>query len=147
MDEAAIIHYITGTFDGVETATSSGNTFFFVDPKRMMPFVTLVTNDEYETVSNLDRPGVFRLNIGIRKATFVSLFGDRPPLPGVESDTEHDYDFTALDRLMPHPIYGRMYWVCVLNPSAATFEDVVRPLLAEAYELATGKQARRAARG
>jgi predicted DNA-binding protein (MmcQ/YjbR family) len=39
-----------------------------------------------------------------------------------------------------------MSWVCVLNPSAATFE-AVRPLLAEAYELAVSKRAKRAARG
>jgi len=57
------------------------------------------------------------------------------------------YDFTALDQLLPYPVYGRMYWVCVLNPSAATFEAVVRPLLAEAYDLAVSKYAKRAARG
>jgi len=34
---------------------------------------------------------------------------------------------------MPHPVYGKMYWVCVLNPSAETFETV-KGLLAEAYE-------------
>jgi hypothetical protein len=54
-----------------------------------------------------------------------------------------DFDFAALDRLMPHPIYGRMYWVSLLSPSVATFEPVVRPLLAKAYELAVAKQARR----
>jgi hypothetical protein len=34
-----------------------------------------------------------------------------------------------------------MFWVCVLNPSAATFE-VVKPLLAEAYNLSVRKHAR-----
>ncbi len=33
-----------------------------------------------------------------------------------------------VDRLLPHPVYGRMHWVCVLNPSAATFESL-RPCL------------------
>lgn len=34
------------------------------------------------------------------------------------------YDFTALDQIMPHPVYGKMFWVCVLNPSAATFQSL-----------------------
>jgi hypothetical protein len=34
----------------------------------------------------------------------------------------------------------------VLNPSAATFQSVVRPLLAEAYALAVGKYAKHADR-
>jgi hypothetical protein len=38
-----------------------------------------------------------------------------------------------------------MYWVCVLNPSAETFETEVRPLLSEAYELAVSKYNRQTA--
>lgn len=45
-------------------------------------------------------------------------------------------DFTALDRLMPHPMYAKMYWVSVINPSAKTFATV-KLLLAEARSLAT----------
>ena len=47
---------------------------------------------------------------------------------------------------MPHPVYGRMYWVCVLNPSDETLETKARPLLVEAYELAVSKYNRQAAR-
>jgi hypothetical protein len=39
-----------------------------------------------------------------------------------------------------------MFWICVLNPSAATFQTV-QPLLAEAYDLAVKKYAKRVARG
>jgi hypothetical protein len=35
---------------------------------------------------------------------------------------------------MPHPMYAKMYWASVLNPSAKTFETV-KPLLAEARNL------------
>ena len=49
-----------------------------------------------------------------------------------------------MDKLMPHPVYGRMYWVCVLNPSESTFETI-RPLLDEAYEIAVKKYERLAA--
>ena len=130
MDEAAIAEYITETFAGVETATAFGATFFFFDPAKMFPFATITATDENDTASNLSRPGVFRLNVGVSKQTFQSLFADG----GAEQD------FTALDRLMPHPVYGKMYWVCVLNPGDATFQSV-KPLLAEAYDMAVRKQA------
>ena len=55
-------------------------------------------------------------------------------------DTDHD--FTALDQLMPHPVYAPQSWVCVLNPSDATFQKI-QPLLAEAYDLAVSRYTRR----
>jgi hypothetical protein len=133
MDEIAITQYITATFGSVEVVVASGGTFFFHDPGKGLPkdhrfpFATLVTSDEDDQLSDLSRPGVFRLSVGVRKRTFQSMFG---PSEG--------HDFTALDRIMPHPVYGKMYWVCVLNPSDATFE-AVKPLLAEAYETAASK--------
>ena len=148
MDEASVTQYIIDTFDGVETVTSSGNTFFFYGSERKFPFVTLVTNDDYDQFSNLNRPSVFRLNIGISKKTYNSLFGSRPSPSGAGgvADADSISDFTALDHLMPHPVYARMYWVCVLNPSDVTFQEVVQPLLAEAYEMAVSKYSKRAAR-
>ena len=113
--------------------------------------MTLVSSDLYDQFSNLNRPSVFRLNIGIGKQTFRSLFGE-PSLPSgrdsaaISSKNSSDYDFTALDQIMPHPVYGRMLWVCVLNPSEETFETNVRQLLAEAYDLAVSKYKRRSAR-
>jgi hypothetical protein len=47
---------------------------------------------------------------------------------------------------MPHPVYGKMYWVCILNPGPETFQSVVRPLLAEAYNLDVKKHSKKAAR-
>lgn len=159
MDEAEINRYITDTFEGVDVViNSSDNSFFFfynpdsnIPPDHKFPFVTIVTNDIYDQFSNLNRPSVFRLNIGISKQTFRSLFGS-PKLPSdsdsvVESgENSGDYDFTALDQVMPHPVYGRMYWVSVLNPADETFEMKVQPLLAEAYEMAVSKYKRQAAR-
>lgn len=37
---------------------------------------------------------------------------------------------------MPHPVYAPQFFVCILNPSEATFEEMVKPLLAEAYDVA-----------
>ena len=145
MTERAIVDVITA-FEDVQLQVVSGNTFFFVGEERMMPFATLMTNDENDSVSNLNRPGVFRLNLGVGKGTFQSLFGSQPMPAPAEGQVPAGYDFTALDRVMPHPVYGLMNWVCVLNPSEATFEAAVRPLLTEAYELAAGRGARREAR-
>jgi hypothetical protein len=133
MDQAAITKYITGTFAGVDVVSASGTTFFFYDPERKFPFATLTTSDdEYDSFSDLSRPGLFRLNVGVSKQAFQSLFP--------AGDAGHD--FTAPDRVMPHPVYGKMYWVCVLNPSEATFE-AVKTLLAEAHGMAVAKYGKR----
>ncbi len=145
MDEAAVIHYITSAFAGVHVVTDKGNSFFLDDAESKLPFATLVTNDDYDYFSDLGRPMVFRLNIGVSKPTFVALFGAPPSAPGAAGVVSTGHDFTALDQLMPHPVYGHMLWVCVLNPSRATFE-VVRPLLAEAYSLAVRRRAKRGPR-
>lgn len=145
MNEASIIQYITDTFDGIHTATAMGDTFFFYDPDGKFPFATLVTNDNYDDGSNLKRPSVYRLNIGVGKQTFHSLFGT-PSSSDEDGGVESGYDLTALDQFMPHPTYGRMYWVCVLNPSEETFQTKVQPLLAEAYERDVRKYAKRVAR-
>jgi hypothetical protein len=132
MNEASITKYITDTFKGVEVVEAFGGSFFFIDPERKFPFATLVSgDDEYDKFSDLSRPGVFRLSVGVGKQTFQALF----------ASTE-THDFTALDKIMPHPVYGKMYWACVLNPSAATFE-AVKPLLAEAYDISAARHAKR----
>ncbi len=75
MTEAEIAQYIFDTFPGVETAENLGYTFFFYGADHNLPFATLATADnDYDRVSNLNRPGVFRLNIGVGKQTFQSLF-------------------------------------------------------------------------
>ena len=144
MEQAAITAYVAETCPGTDVVTgtdgiAAGDTFFIYDPdrnlqdKQRFPFATIVTKDygDFDNASNLNREGVFRLNVGVSRETFRSLFGD---------DTT--FDFTALDRLMPHPVYGRQSWICVLNPSAETFERV-KPLLREAYEIAVARVTRR----
>jgi hypothetical protein len=146
MDREAIIQYISATFAGVDVlrpadGAGAGDTFFIYDPdrnlepKQQLPFVTIVTKDygDFDKQSNLDRPGVFRLNIGVRRPTFQSLFG------GAAAPT---HDYATLDQLMPHPVYAPQSWVCVLNPSTATFESL-KPLLAEAYDIVFNRQSNR----
>ena len=154
MDQEAIIQYIADTFAGVEVlrptdGPGAGDTFFFydpqrnIDPTRRLPFATLVAKDYdgWDEASKLNRPDVFRLNIGVSRDTFRALFGHPPNEASMKGA---DYDFAALDRLMPHPTYAPQSWVCVLNPSPATFE-AVKPLLAEAYARAAARHAGRQA--
>ncbi len=147
MNEATIVAYITA-IDGVETVTVDDNIFFFTGPDHMFPFATFITHDdEYETFSDLNRPGIFRLNVGVSKATFPSLFGATAPRPAAAATADASaYDFAALDRLLLHPTYGRQFWVCILNPTPATFDTTIKPLLAEAYDIACGRDEKRAAR-
>ena len=155
MDQDAIIQYVTDTFTGVELlrptdGPGAGDTFIYYDPERNLdptrqfPFATIVTKDYggFDEASNLNRPEVFRLNIGVSRETFRARFGHPP---SEESTRSAGYDFAALDRLMPHPAYASQSWVCVLNPSPDTFE-AVKPLLAEAYSRAATRHASRQTR-
>lgn len=154
MDEDAIIQHIADTFTGLEVlrptdGPGAGDTFIFydpqhdLDPSRRHPFATIVVKDygEFDNASQLDRPGVFRLNIGVSRDTFRALFGY---LPGKEISRRAAYDLAALDQLMPHPVYGPQSWVCVLNPSPTSFE-AIKPLLAEAYSIVVKRYASRQA--
>ncbi len=139
MDPTAVSRFITTEFSGVEAMDANGDTFFFAGPDRRMPFATLVRSNFNDAASDLDRPGVFRLNIGVSRATYQSLFGLDPARAGPDGIVETGHDFTALDRIMPHPVYAPQFWVCVLNPGAETWETV-RSLLTEAHDRAARRQ-------
>jgi len=143
MDQEEIIRYIEETFAGVEVqrptdGPGAGDTFFFydpernIDPTRRLPFATIVTKDygDFDNASKLDRPDVFRLNIGVSRKTLRELF-----------DPADNYDYAALDQLTPHPVYAPQSWVCVLNPSPETFKSL-GPLLAEAYSIVETRHTR-----
>jgi hypothetical protein len=119
-----ITSWITTTYPETVVAQALGATFFSLDPSHWPNFATIVTTDEHDmgTPSNLARDGVFRLNIGIGKETFLRLVG---------SMTHPDY--AALDTILPHPVYARQRWIAILNPSRGTFEEAVKPLISEAH--------------
>ncbi|MET3474161.1 DUF6194 family protein [Variovorax atrisoli] len=130
MTEDAITQYLIDMLAGGHFQIADDNTFFFHDGDDKLPFATIVTKDnEFDNASKLDRPGMFRLNLGVGKETFRALFGEQPAAP----------DYSVIDTLMPHPLYAKMYWVSVINPSAKTFETV-KPLIAEALSLARSRK-------
>jgi hypothetical protein len=123
-DPDEITNWITSTYPATVVASALGATFFSLDERHWPNFATIVTTDEHDmgNPSDLAREGVFRLNIGVGKATFERLVGsmDQP-------------EYAALDRILPHPVYARQRWIAILNPSRATFDEVVKPLIAEAH--------------
>ena len=133
-DPEAISRTILETWPETDVVEALGAWFFSLDPEKHWPnFATIVTTDEHDegAPSNLARPGVFRLNIGVSRATFERLVG---------SMTEPPY--AEFDRILPHPVYAKQLWISILNPSDATFRDVVMPLLTEAHDRLAAQRAR-----
>jgi hypothetical protein len=137
MEPEEIIQYVADTFEGVDVmrptdGPGAGDTFFIYDPRgdlepsRQFPFATIVTKDygDFDNRSQLDRPGVYRVNVGVSQETFRTLMGHEPR---DILQARPDEDFAALDRLLPHPAYAPQSWISVLNPSAVTFETL-KPL-------------------
>lgn len=122
-------------YPGTHLITAYGDVFAAYDPegriqrepsKHWMPWATIVISDVNDAASDLDRAGVFRLNIGLTRSRFAELT-EQTPAP----------DFTAVDVLMPHPVYADYGWVCVLNPERTW--PTVETLLDEAHALAVRK--------
>jgi hypothetical protein len=81
---------------------------------------------------------VFRLNIAVGQDRFEELIGYSPA-----AHAEHvaDFDYAALDRLLPHPVYASQSWVCVLNPGAASSAQA-RSMLSDAHTRASERHRR-----
>ena len=147
MTPESIQFYIVETFADIVPKDRWGETSFFVNPEGRFAhgayFATIKRKDgENDSASGLDRDGVWRLNFGLTPSSFKSLFGPRPARPAKGRTIEGDWDFTALDTLTPHPVYGWMGWVSVNCLSASTFESC-KPLLQDAYGKAVATLQRR----
>ncbi|MEM8781621.1 MAG: DUF6194 family protein [Planctomycetota bacterium] len=138
MDEVRA--YIEETFADLRPMDTWGEVSFFVNPggrlKRGRYFCTIKERDgENDCASELDRPGVYRVNLGLTPGAYEAEFGPRPARPAKGGVVALDVDFTALDVPGPHPVYAWMGWVSVLNPSAGTFEKI-KPWFDVAYRKA-----------
>lgn len=139
MTQDAIVSFILERFADVKTASVYGDVFFFYNPASEGPneiyFATLkVSDNDFDQASGLNRMGAFRLNMGVHRSTFVRLFGSMQEV--ARANEENAYDYSAVNELLPHPLYAGAAWVCILNPSRATFDERVAPLLDEAYDRA-----------
>ena len=134
-------NYIITEFDGIVPQKTWGELSFFYNLDNKLPrgvyFCTLKEKDgENDKASHLDRDGIFRLSFGLPVEEFITRFGPKPPRPRKGCAIQGVWNFTEIDTLIPHPIYGWMGWVAVLNPSKKTF-DQCKPLLQLAYNRST----------
>ncbi len=134
MKQIDVEAFLSGLPD-VQQSELYGYRFYFVGDDHRLPFTTIANADnEYDRVSNLDREGVYRVNIGVSRETFDALIG---PAGAAE------VDYTALNVFLPHPDYAKQNFVCILSPAGEN-EEATRQLIREAHALATARMQRKA---
>lgn len=132
MNQADVEQFVTG-LPNVQQTENYGYQFFFVGDDHRLPFVTIANTDaEYDNASNLNRDGVFRINIGVSKETFTGL---------TSHFAEDNIDYTALNTFLPHPDYAPQSWICILNPEGDNIEQTKR-LIEEAHAIAATRYER-----
>lgn len=142
-----VLQYCLDNLPDTVLVKSWGESGIFYNPnnslKRGIYVMTVKEKDgDNDKGSNLDRENIYRINIGVCKSTFINMFGTIPARPTKGGIVDMPFDFTQTNKILPHPVYAWMSWVCVLNPSDATFEEL-KPLIQEAYEYATEKYSKR----
>jgi uncharacterized protein DUF6194 len=156
VNQAEIIEFAAGLGVAVLTASQEngapevawGDSFFYYTPPsgeagdQRHPFATLVRGDYpgFDVESELDRPGVFRLNLAVGRDRYQRLLGH----PAADHDRHHtDYDYTEADVVLPHPVYASQGWVSIVNPGPRT-ADQVKELFIYSLDLAAARYGRRA---
>lgn len=133
MTQAEFEAFVAG-LEQVQREENFGYAFFFVGDDHRLPFVTFADPDnDYDSVSNLNREGLFRANISVSKETFQKLVGE---------PTSEPVDYTRLDTFLPHPHYARQHFVCILNPSGTNIETT-KNLIVEAHAIAARRLQRK----
>ncbi len=132
--------YVEATEEIGAPESNWGNRFFSVGSDQNRPFATIVLRDMpgFDEDSDLDRPGVFRLNLDLGREEFEKKFGYSPrELAGHRAGI----DFAQVDRLLPHPLYGPQGWACILNPAAHRHD--IDMLIRHAHQRALRSASRR----
>lgn len=140
MPASSLLALLLERIPGLIATPSWGETSLFYNPGSVLARgVYLATIKEKDgpnvKASDLDRDQVYRFNCGLVRKDFESLFGKPPTRPGKGQVIAGPWDFRELDQLMPHPIFGWMSWVAILNPTEQSFESL-RPYLDRAHEKA-----------
>ena len=143
MKSKEILEYCLENLEGTILVESWGEKGIFYNPnqvlKRGVYVLTVKEKDgNNDKGSNLDRENIYRVNVGLRKPSFKKIFGEIPKRPNAACTVDMNYDFTELNKIIPHPVYAWMGWISVLNPSKETFE-ILKPLIQEAYEYSKEK--------
>jgi hypothetical protein len=132
-DLEAMIQLIRDTFPDAVIARIDSAVFFSLDEKHWPNFATVVWTDEHDegTPSNLARPGVYRVNVGVDRETFERLVGSL-----------ENPDYARFDRFVPHPVYAKQGWISVLNPTHATVREALVPLIVSGHDWLAARRQR-----
>ncbi|RNL86477.1 DUF6194 family protein [Halostreptopolyspora alba] len=114
MDAHSLTRHITETYEGLRTFEYSGDTFFLYDPDGTLPderfysltIATVVTGDHHDTVSDLDHPGAYRVNIGLPRNSYTARLGPAPTVRDEAGILDTGYDYAERDLVLPHPHYA-----------------------------------------
>ena len=107
---------------------------------RTQPFATVVTKDyPGDESSRLDRPGAFRVNVAAGRDEYRRWTGADP-----REAARSDVDPSTPDVVIPHPVYGSLGWLAVVDPGPRT-EAALRDLLRTAHARARARHDRRVA--
>lgn len=116
-----------------------GDVFFYFSPDGTVPpgqpFATVITKDYPDEPAWQRATGSIRVNIHVGARVFADLLGH---LPGEGSGP----DPTAVDVVMPHPAYGELGWISVVDPGTRT-RQIVTEQLEAAYQAARLRRERR----
>lgn len=105
MEAKQILDYCLSSLNGTVLVESWGEKGIFYNPglvlKRGVYVLTVKEKDgDNDKASNLDRTGIYRVNLGLRKSTFQKMYGKIPARPTAGGVVDMDCDFTALDTRM-----------------------------------------------
>lgn len=134
LTQAEVEAFVAG-LENVQREEAYGYVFFFVGDDHRLSFVTIANTDQdFDNVSNLNREGVFRINIGVSQETFKNL---------ISVSSSDPIDYTALNVFLPHPEYAAQHFICILSPSGENIETT-KNLIVEAHDIAAARLRRKA---
>jgi Family of unknown function (DUF6194) len=130
--------YILNSYPGLVLIDTYGEKSFFYNPEKLLTkgiyFATLKEKDgTNDRASNLDREGVYRLNLGVSKQSYEKLFGTKPKRPPKGRIVDTGHDFKELKKITPHPIYAWLHWIAILNPDDDSMSQI-KELMDETYQ-------------
>lgn len=120
-----------------------GDVFFYFAPDGVVPhsqpFATIVTKGyPGDEDSRLDRQDAFRVNVAAGTAEFRTWTGLEPRERAAPS-----IDASVANVVLPHPVYGSLGWLAIVNPGTKTTLAMTE-LLRTAHRLARDRFHRRA---
>lgn len=143
-----IIDDTPGKYDGMVVNHNWEEKGLFYNPgNKLAKGIYILTFKEKDgpndNASNVNRDGIYRLNLGISKDSFIALFGEIPKRPSAGKTINTGHNFQKLDTIMHHPVYGWMSWIAIHNSGKQTFE-ILKPLINESVKMAKIKFSKKA---